>query len=277
MKMKTFRLLPILLFAVLPFFCLSCSSGQEDEDVISVTINNPSDYSISSLTVLWGTYDEDTEEFTLEGYKNIDSPEFPYKYKIKDYSKSTYYVIEAYDNTMTYFGYATVDTTDGGEIDVSITLELYDDTEEDTDLDYSSWTGPTTLAGGTDLATAVQLPNLKQWYTGSLAAEDDETWYKATVVAGTEYAFVLDDNYDGSNQYTSDVKVYITNSSGITLDTMDDGYVTPIYITATANVIYIKVVAEYDPGTYAIGIAEATGLSGSVFSAFVKIPSINKN
>lgn len=109
------------------FFGLSCSSPkEEDEDVISVTINNPSDFAISSLTVTWGTYDMDSKEAKLDGSEDINSPEFPCKYEIKNYSKSNYFFISVSDDSDTYFGTDMLDTTDGGEIDSSITLELDD-------------------------------------------------------------------------------------------------------------------------------------------------------
>jgi hypothetical protein len=257
--MKFSRFLTIGSALILTLFVSGCSLLGEDKNSgmeVKLTITNPGGYSVPSMYLMWGDYESDN----ADGEKEVSGPTFPYTTSLKGCSECEYFLVMVFDGYDDLIGLGTINTADGAD---ELTVALYDEFDDDDSSGPSApggidWEGPTALAGGAARGSAVAFPEFLHLYTGTLANEGDATWYSFDTVDGTDYRVYWDDDYSGSGNYSSDVEVYAYDSLGTPISNKDSGYNTPLTITGDGETVYIEVVAEYDPGTYAIGVVDSS-------------------
>lgn len=129
-----------------------------------------------------------------------------------------------------------------------------------TSQDYSYWSGPYSISGISDPYTAPYLDYYETWYSDYLSSSSDYNYYRLSVNPGTTYRIAWDDSYEGSHNYSADIKVSVYDGDFSTLlYSTDSGYDTPQSFYPTAYTVYVKVESyNYSYGTYAIGYAPAS-------------------
>jgi hypothetical protein len=93
------------------------------------------------------------------------------------------------------------------------------------------------------------------WASGTISAE--AVWYSFSVSDGNIYGIQWDDAYDGSGNYTGDIKVsaYYDDEPTAIFEAVDSANTTPQYVTATRTGSIRFKVEPYGPayaGSYAI-------------------------
>jgi hypothetical protein len=104
------------------------------------------------------------------------------------------------------------------------------------------------------------------WEIGNIST-DGEEWFYFNASAGTSYNINWDDSYEGSNNYTADIKVsaYREDQTTSYFVEVDSGYNNPQTIVASASeIVYIKVVGYYSSttGSFAVKYKQSGGSSG---------------
>jgi hypothetical protein len=90
-------------------------------------------------------------------------------------------------------------------------------------------------------------------FTASMFGPPQSDWYTFTTGTAGIYRLQWDSNMDGSGEYTGDVFVMVTDSSGGYLGGGNIGYSAPLSINAGANTtVYVHVDRNGSGGTYAI-------------------------
>jgi hypothetical protein len=104
---------------------------------------------------------------------------------------------------------------------------------------------------GPSPGSGIDLMN-NQWHSDSFVSPSETHTYQFYANTGTTYFIQWDDNYEGTDDYTGDVRVS-ASGAGISSFTEDSAYYDPIMVTAwSSGYITITVEPYYNLGTYSI-------------------------
>ncbi len=115
----------------------------------------------------------------------------------------------------------------------------------------ADWDGPTGLVGGSSSSSAAIIGS-DMWYTDTINS-GETLWYRIWTSPYSSYRIYWDDS-DGSGTYDADISVAAVCEDGTSTyqGSIDNGYNTPMTITAQEPMVFLRVTADI-AGDFAIG------------------------